>query len=271
MSHDTHYDCVPRFARAVIPNCPHHVTQRGNQQREVFFNRQDRCVYMGLLKQYAKLYSVRVLGYCLMSNHVHLVLIPSNQDGLAKLFRELNVRYAQYRNAMDRGTGHVWQGRYYSCAVESSKLAVVMRYVELNPVRAGLAERPEEYEWSSAAAHAGAPDQWNLLSLDSWMDWSRPEEWALSLSESTEDAENIRKSTHSGRPYGSECFAVEAEKLLGRRLLAGKRGRPRKSGKSPSVPVCSFEALVGAVDGQQWMSDPEPILVDAVGVEARGL
>lgn len=103
---------MPRFARVVIPSCPHHVTQRGNERRDVFFTTSDRHVYLGLLKQYSLLYSVDVLGYCLMTNHVHLGLIPARADSLSKFMREVQMRYSQYHHALERGNGHLWQSRY---------------------------------------------------------------------------------------------------------------------------------------------------------------
>jgi putative transposase len=117
---------MSRFARVVMQQCPHHVTQRGNERRDVFFATADREVYLGLLKQYAELHAVEVLGYCLMTNDVHLVLLPARAESFAKLMREVQMRYSQYRHAIERGGGHLWQGRYYSCPVDPSRLAAVM-------------------------------------------------------------------------------------------------------------------------------------------------
>src|SRR5262245_40766807 len=148
---------MPRFARVVVPECAHHVTQRGNGRRDVFYTALDKAVYLGLLKQYSEHYALRILGYCLMTNHVHLVVVPSFEDSLAKTLREVHGRYARYRNALDRGSGHVWQNRYYSCAVEEVAVGSVMRYVELNPVRAGMVRLAADYAWSSAGIHLGGP------------------------------------------------------------------------------------------------------------------
>src|SRR4051794_41152445 len=142
--------CMPRFARAVVPDAYHHVTQRGNARRDVFFSPQDRHVYLGLLKEYSMHYGLRVMGYSLMTNHVHLVVKPTDQHGLAKTMREIHGRYSRYRNAIDQSNEHVWQCRFYSCAFEGLHLASVMRYVELNPVRAGLVAHAGDYAWSSA-------------------------------------------------------------------------------------------------------------------------
>ena len=109
---------MPRFARVVVPECLHHVTQRGNARRDVLYSLADRRVYLGLLKQYSEHYGLRILGYCIMTNHVHLVAVPADAEALARTLREVHGRYARYRNALDRSSGHMWQNRYYSCAVE---------------------------------------------------------------------------------------------------------------------------------------------------------
>lgn len=155
-----------RFARVVVPECAHHVMQRGNARRDVFFTPQDRQVYLGLLRQYSEHYSLRILGYCLMTNHVHLVAWPQHPDSLAKTLREVHGRYARYRNAIERVTGHLWQSRYYSCAVEGVGLASLMRYVELNPVRATLVRSAADYAWSSAVTHLGGKDAAELVDLE---------------------------------------------------------------------------------------------------------
>src|SRR6266851_9619525 len=159
---------MPRFARVVAPQCPHHITQRGNERRNVFFTPADREVYLGLLKQYTELHYVQVLAFCLLTNHVHLVLVPERADSLAKVLREVHMRYSQYRHAVEHGSGHLWQSRYYSCPVAPGYLGSVIRYVELNPVRAGLVDQAKAYAWSSAAVHLGPPDEAGLLSLAEW-------------------------------------------------------------------------------------------------------
>jgi putative transposase len=222
---------MPRFARVVVRQCPHHVTQRGNARRDIFFTDADRRVYLGLLQQYALLRGVEVLGYCLMTNHVHLVLIPSAETALAKLMREVNMRYSQYRNAIERTNGHLWQSRYYSCAVDPARLAAVMRYVELNPVRAGIVIQAEAYNWSSARAHATAErtrQDTDLLALIDWDHCWTAREWAAILQSDSDGAAEIRESTYGGRPLGSAEFVAALERYLERKLTAGKPGRPRK-------------------------------------------
>jgi REP-associated tyrosine transposase len=219
---------MPRMARIVIPELAHHVTQRGNGRREVFFSPQDRQVYLGLLREYSVHYQLRILGYCLMTNHVHLVVVPEREASLAKTMRELHGRYARYRNAIERGSGHVWQSRYYSCAFQGVRMASVMRYVELNPVRAGLVRRAEDYTWSSAVMHLGGFDGLGLLDLETWRrDWST-EQWSEWLRQGEEDASAIREATYSGRVLGDKAFVAGLETQLQRRLAPARPGRPRK-------------------------------------------
>jgi putative transposase len=219
---------MPRFARVVVPQCPHHVTQRGNERRDVFFTTGDRDVYLGLLKQYSAFHGVQVLGFCLMTNHVHLVVLPDRAEGLAKLLREVQMRYSQYRHAVERGNGHLWQGRYYSCPVDPERLSSVMRYVELNPVRAGLVDRAGAYPWSSAMAHLGAADPWNLVALTEWNRCWTAKEWADILLDGAEEGGAIREATYGGRPLGPQEFVARLEAYLERPLRRGSPGRPKK-------------------------------------------
>ncbi|MEQ1884974.1 MAG: transposase [Bryobacteraceae bacterium] len=220
---------MPRFARVVVPNCPHHVTQRGNERRDVFFTHTDREVYLGLTKQYSDLHDVQVLGFCLMTNHVHLILQPEHPNGLAKMMREVQMRYSQFRHALERGNGHLWQSRYYSCPVEPDRLASVMRYVELNPVRAKISETAEAYPWSSASVHLGAPDARALLTLASWSNTWKPDEWSAVLHRAERETHAIREATYGGRPLGSPHFIETLETTLQRPLKRGTPGRPKKT------------------------------------------
>jgi putative transposase len=155
-----------------------------------------------LLRQYSEHYALRILGYCLMTNHVHLVAWPQYPGSLAKTLREVHGRYARYRNSIERITGHLWQSRYYSCAMEGLRLASLMRYVELNPVRATLVRSAADYAWSSAVAHLGGTDAAELVDRDRWCkDWT-PDQWERWLREGEEridDVRAIREATHAGR------------------------------------------------------------------------
>jgi putative transposase len=179
------------------------------------------------LKRFAGLYGARILGYCLMTNHVHLVAIPSGHLSLAKLMREVNARYSHYRNAIEQRSGHLWQCRYYSCVFDHARLGSVMRYVELNPVRANIAKMADQYAWSSAIAHLGGPDPMRLLDLAGW-DWT-PDDWAGILRSGAEETAAIREATYGGRPWGADEFVARLEADTGIRLTKGTGGRPRKA------------------------------------------
>ena len=221
-----------RIARVVAPDCWHHVTQRGNRRQTVFFDDSDRTTYLTLLVRHCARFSLRLTGYCLMGNHVHLLLVPRTADGLAKTLGRVHTDYSRWLNVRRGETGHVWQNRYYSCAFEGVRLASVMRYVELNPVRSALVRSASDYAWSSAVTHLGGTDVAELLDVERWRkDWT-PEEWAQWLRESeerTDVARAIREATHAGRPLGSPEFVHGLEQQWERRLTPGQVGRPRKA------------------------------------------
>jgi putative transposase len=224
---------MPRIARTVVAGCAHHITQRGNNRQAVFFVDDDRRVYLELLKEQADQYGLKLAGYCLMDNHVHLVAIPQVEDSLAHAIGRTHFRYSQYINRFHKRSGHLWQGRFYSCVLDERHFWLAMRYVELNPVRAKLCRRPWRYAWSSAAAHADerAGSEW--LDLSDWREQMPAEAWRKELSRMLNDAElaQMRLRTHTGRPLGSDSFLSKLETLLGRRLRALPPGRPKK-GKS---------------------------------------
>jgi len=129
---------VPRLARIVLPGVPHHITQRGNNRQDVFFVDDDRRAYLDLLGQHAERFGLKVLGYCLMANHVHLIATPSAEESLAKAVGRTHFGYTQYVNRHHRRSGHLWQNRFYSCALDEVHLWRAMRYTERNPVRGKL-------------------------------------------------------------------------------------------------------------------------------------
>ncbi len=222
---------MPRVARTVIPNCPHHITQRGNNRQDVFFVDDDRRQYLEFLQQRCEIDGVEVLGYCLMANHVHLVAVPRSEDGLARAVGRTHFLYTQYVNRMHGRSGHLWQNRFYSCTPDEPHLWTALRYVERNPVRARLFRRPWRWPWSSAAAHvAERPDASGLLDLETWFSECSPERWRQELAESVDDAAvgRLHRCTHSGRPLASDNWISKLEQKLGRRLRALPVGRPRK-------------------------------------------
>jgi len=219
---------MARMARVIAEGVAHHVTQRGNARRIVFDSDTDRLVYLHLLRQYSILHQCALAGYCLMSNHVHLIAVP-RADSLPVVLRDVHGRYATYLNGREGASGHVWQGRYFSCPLDAQHLWAALGYVERNPVRAGMAHRPDEYEWSSAAVHSGGSDAHGLLDLDFWRAEWTPAGWRSFLDDAAEaEAERIRRHTHTGRPLGSEDFVKQMERRLCRPLAPQKGGRPRK-------------------------------------------
>ncbi|HEV2224206.1 MAG TPA: transposase [Candidatus Acidoferrales bacterium] len=220
---------MPRLARIAVVNVAHHVTQRGNARQFILANDDERKVYLSLLRKYVELCELSLLGYCLMSNHVHLLVVPRKDDSLARALKQTHGRYAWYWNATHRSSGHVWQGRFYSCPLDESHLWTALRYVELNPVRAAMVSQPELWPWSSAAVHCVPPEEPMGLELSAWnRRWSR-ESWKeyLATGEAQWEIAAIRQCTHSGRPLGAESFIRSLEEATQRHLRPQTGGRPK--------------------------------------------
>jgi putative transposase len=145
---------MPRIARVVAEGVPHHITQRGNGRQTVFGDAQDHHVYLKLLREYTREHRLQVWAWCLMSNHVHLLAVPRTSESLSRALSRIHSDYTRYRNARTASCGHLWQARYYSCPVEEPAVWRVMAYIERNPVRAGLVDIAEKFQWSSARVHA---------------------------------------------------------------------------------------------------------------------
>ena len=217
---------MARIARVVVPGVAHHVTQRGNRREDIFFSRADRERFLGLLLEYSVGFGLEVLGYCLMTNHLHLVVVPEREVSLARVLKPVNLRYAQYINRRKGWCGRVWQERFYSCPMDERHCLVAVRYVEQNPVRAGLVREAEEYRWSSAAGHAGrrvdpllSDRGGHLRGIDNWSDWLRS-------GTEPEAAERLRLYTRTGRPLGGPEFVERVEDLTRRELRPKPHGRP---------------------------------------------
>jgi putative transposase len=197
----------------------------------VFLVDDDRQVYLELLQEQAQKYGLEVLAYCLMGNHVHLVAIPHADETLAQAIGRTHFRYAQYVNRVHRRSGHLWQGRFYSCALDGRHLWPALKYVELNPVRAKLCRRAWQYAWSSAALHVDRKAESELLDLARWYKQITADEWRRELAEGLPEDElaRIRLRTRTGRPLGSDSFLSKLETVLGRRVRPLPVGRPQKS------------------------------------------
>lgn len=220
---------MPRIGRAVAAGFPHHVIQRGNNREEVFFDAKDRKKYLALLKKYSVKWESTIISYCLMSNHIHLLTKPKSDESLYKMMQGLTLCYTQYFNRTYQRTGRLWECRYHSCIVDHEKyLWAVARYVEQNPVRAGMVEKAEDYPYSSARAHVnGSKDA--VLGEELFSNDRRADYTLLLRSDMPrKEIEHLRYVTKTGRPFGNEGFVVEMERKLERRLLQRQRGRPRK-------------------------------------------
>lgn len=222
---------MPRVARFVLPSVPHHVTQRGNRRGRVFYSDADHRTYLSWLREYTTEHEVDVLAYCLMSNHTHLVLVPAARNSLHLALRRLHLRYAQRVNRAHDWRGHLWQGRYFASVLDESYLWAAIRYVELNPVRAGMVERAEDYPWSSARAHCGMRADPVLCAKPQWKrQISAVADWSAWLQEGLARAEleTLRRNGPKGLPCGTEQFIDDLEQRTGRCLRSRPRGpRPK--------------------------------------------
>jgi len=224
---------MPRAARVVVPDQAYHVTQRGNGRQLIFRCDDDRLRYLAWIQHYSSQYQLSLLAYCLMDNHVHFIALPKRDEALAKTFSIAHMRYAQYFNKQQQRSGHLWQGRFYSCLLDEAYLLAAMRYVERNPVRAKLVEQPWHWRWSSAAVHIGHSEGSIGLPAMSAVTEISDEAWKrfIETEDGEEDIRAIRQHTWTGRPLGTVSFVTQLSEALGRRLRALPRGRPRKSNK----------------------------------------
>jgi len=227
---------MARIARVVVTDCPNHVTQRGNRGAAVFLTPQDRRFYLKWLRFYSKRYGLAVWAYCLMTNHVHLIVVGTKPDSLAKAIGRTHLRYANWVNARNGWKGHLWTNRFFSTPMDEIHLWGAVKYVELNPVRAGIVKQASDYRWSSARAHC-------LGELNPVLDDRRPfpgpiGDWPrwLQLPESDGLIARVRERTKTGRPCGSDLFCRQLEERLGRRLALEVRGPKPKSDSKQSVP-----------------------------------
>lgn len=231
---------MPRNGRVILPHCPHHIVQRGHDRHAVFVGEADYHYYLATLRKWKDRFGVKLYAYCLMTNHVHLLLDPgADTRSIGLLMKRLAGRQTRYVNKLERRSGTLWEGRYHSSPVETEVyLLGCSRYVELNPVRAWLAARPEDYAWSSYRQKVG-------LEEDSWIDFDA---CYLSLGRSTkerfdaygawvkaglglDEADLIRTALQRGQLTGTRKFIDEVEARIGRRIELRGRGRPRRGEK----------------------------------------
>ena len=205
----------------------YHALNRGVEKRMIFMDDMDRRKYLAVISEYKQKHGLEVWAYCLMSNHVHWVVVPKVETALARTFRDAHTAFSVHFNRRQKVSGHLWQGRYFSCVLDANHIWAAIRYVERNPVRVGLVKKAEDYPWSSARAHCGGQKD-PLLSTDfppvgvipDWSEWLKTEE--------QQHSDAIRQRSHTGRPCGSENFLEQLEGLLNRVVRPQKAGRKRK-------------------------------------------
>lgn len=224
---------MPRTARVVLPGVAAHVIQRGHNRNACFRERTDYFVYLAHLRELARSVKCQVHAYCLMTNHVHLLLTPPDDDSLARFMRSLGQRYVQYFNRHHGRTGTLWEGRFRSCIVESASYVLACyRYIEMNPVRAEMAAGPDRYDWSSHRANAGSAvdpgltphSEYLALGLDAD---SRVGAYRDLFSQRTDSDAEIRRATNGGYPLVGDRMKDQL-KSRGARLEPGRNGRPPK-------------------------------------------
>lgn len=217
---------MARLPRLVVPDYPHHLTQRGVRSMDIFTGDEDRFAYLAFIAEECNRYDVAVLAWCLMTNHVHFVAVPKSETSLARAFGEAHRRYTRMRNFAEKVRGYLFQGRFSSTVLDQTHLYAAVRYVELNPVFAGMTRLPGDYPWSSARFHLGMVDRdplvtdMNLLGLIS--------NWEEFLG--SNDADGVAQvvaATRTGRPAGDEGFIASLEQTTGRRICKRPAGRPR--------------------------------------------
>ena len=218
---------MPRIPRIVIPQYPHHVTQRGNNRTAIFHDDEDRYYFIHKLNEFVSRTETNIWAYCLMDNHFHLLLEPTGEHGLMKCLHGTTFRYAQYFNQKYNRSGRLWQNRYFSCPVDKDEyLWSVVKYIEKNPVKAKIIERAEDWKWSSARSHI-AGEQCKELALHPWLGEDEREKYR-GFVESEGSDDEIRRATKTGRPLGSISFIEMLEGLLKRGLKPKKAGRTKK-------------------------------------------
>lgn len=219
---------MSRLARIVVPGCPHHVTQRGNRREPIFFEPGDQEIYRDLLAEHCQKASVAVWAYCLMPNHVHLIVTPSDKTSLARALGDAHRRYTTFINARAGWHGHLFQRRFASVAMDDAHLIAAVRYVSLNPVRARLVAHAQDWPWSSVRAHLAGQDD-ALATVAPVL--SRALDFAALIAPDAKDEQvflRLRAAEGTGRPLGNAEFIAGLERILGRPIAKRAPGRKRK-------------------------------------------
>lgn len=230
---------MPRRPRIIAAGVPLHIIQRGNNKQPCFFADEDYQLYLYWLTEYAQSAGCLIHAYVLMTNHVHLLLTPMQSESAANLMKPLGQRYVQYINRTYKRSGTLWEGRFRSSIVEQQNyLFICQRYIEMNPVRAGMVSHPGEYPWSSYQVNGQGKISELITPHSLYSDLGqnvkeRQDAYRELFRYELEPGEidKIRKATNGNFALGSEKFAKEISEMLGRRVIPGKNGRPRKKKK----------------------------------------
>lgn len=220
---------MARQARITLANTPHHVSQRGNRGEPVFFERTDFETYKTLMAEQCAAHDVSIWAYCLLPNQVHMIACPQKADNLGRAIGEAHRRYTRYINEKKDWRGHLFQDRFYSCALDETAVIDAGHFIETLPVVAGIAPRPENYLWSSAKAHLQDRDD-NLLLKYKPLTGTMGD-WAgfLAMPLPRKIMDEITLHLQTGRPRGSDQFLSDIERSLGKRVRALPVGRPKKA------------------------------------------
>lgn len=229
---------MPRRPRIVVPNIPLHIIQRGNNKQACFFTYDDYQCYLQWLEEYASISDCLIHSYVLMTNHVHLLLTPKRENSAGDLLKRLGQRYVQYINRTYKRTGTLWEGRFRSCLIQDNTyLLTCQRYIELNPVRAGIVRHPGEFRWSSYRQNGQGEASELITPHLLYGELGRTKEEKLSAYRELfryqlkdDEIDQIRKATNGNFALGEKRFLNEISMLLGRRVFRGKAGRPKKDG-----------------------------------------
>ncbi|WXT99958.1 MAG: hypothetical protein Ctma_0664 [Catillopecten margaritatus gill symbiont] len=214
---------MPRLARIVVPDYPHHIVQRGNRKQDVFFAKNDYHKYLELLKYNCDKENVEIWAYCLMTNHVHIVATPGENSNLSKAIGETHKIYTRIINKRQNWTGYLWQGRFSSFPMDETYFLRAVAYVELNPVVAGIVKDPWDYKYSSIHAHLSGTDPLDIIKPEKLLDMV--DNWKGYLQQAKADKiEAFQSHARTGRILGNDQFIDKAETLLNRKLRKNKPG-----------------------------------------------
>jgi putative transposase len=218
---------MARLARFIIPDIPHHITQRGNGRQRTFFCDEDYALYRDLLREHCAAHGVAVWSWVLMPNHVHLILVPQHQDSLRAALSQVHRAYAGHIHAREQRTGHFWQGRFGCVAMDEAHLMAAIPYVALNPVRARLVTRAPQWAWSSVHAHLNPAKGDGLTETAPVLERVGDFSALLRAGEDEAISMTLRRAETIGRPLGDGAFMDWIKAQLGRDATPGRRGRPK--------------------------------------------